>query len=315
MGSSAIDDMESILKELPSYAIYEQFSKLFNEKFCQENFTKLLKLQDQNSNITEFCHNISGIIQHMSKNKEGNYISENCAYVNFYIYDRIKIKFNPYSEVVNNILRDIYLEWYLMNLKLLENKCSFKYHYNNNEIEEWNDMKIIYDYTKNYNYIKDNTNDYDTCKKYEKYLNKVKTIYEKKNSECCNKDNGQCKIYSFECKTIKHPDMLLQKINCPGLAKDNSRETQADRNNASSDNGPLKTSMVAIGPFIGILVSFFFFYKFSPLGPWLRNKIHQNINIKHISDQEDTKKSLAYTTEYAYINSDDMKYNISYQHV
>ncbi|SBS92689.1 PIR Superfamily Protein [Plasmodium ovale curtisi] len=314
MESTDIRDMESTLKVLPSYKKYEKFSKLVNENICQKNFTELLKLQFKSSNITKFCHNISGIIQHMSENKKGNYISENCTYVNFYIYDRIKAKFHPDSALIDNILRNIYFEWYLVNNNLLEEKCSFKYHYKNNEIDLWNDMKIIYDYKNNYNYIKDNTEDYETCKKYEKYLNIVKKIYEKKNSECCNRDNGQCKIYSFECNKIEHPDKLLQEINCPGLAKDNSRETEADVNKDSSDNGSLKTSMVAISPFIGILFSFFFSYKFSPLGSWLRSKI-QGVNIKGIPYNEDTEESLVYASEYADINPNNIPYNISYKNI
>ncbi|SBT02512.1 PIR Superfamily Protein, partial [Plasmodium ovale curtisi] len=261
MGSKEIDDMRSILKELPSYAIYEQFSNLDNEEICKKHFTNLLKLQDPSSNITKFCNNISGIVKHLSENKEGNDISEKCEYVNFYIYDRVKINFLPYPTLMNNILGDIYLEWYLMSQELLENKCSFKYYRKIDEVDIWNDMKIMYDYKKNYKYIKDNTKDYETCKKYDKYLNEVKTIYDKKNSECCNTYHGQCKFYFYECKTIEHPDTLLREINCSKLAKDSSRETQEDGNNASSDNGSLKTSMLAISPFIGILVSFFFSYK------------------------------------------------------
>ncbi|SBT56400.1 PIR Superfamily Protein [Plasmodium ovale wallikeri] len=314
MGSKEIDDMVSTLKELPSYKTYEQFRKLVNENTCKENFTELLNLQDQRSNIIAFCHNISGIIQHLIENKEGNYISENCPYVNFYIYDRFKIMFHPYSQVTNKILSKIDFDWYLMNEKLLKKKCSFNYGQNINEIDKWNDMKIIYDYKENYKYIKANTKDYETCIKYEKYLNEVKKIYEKKNSECCKKDNNQCGIYFFKCKTIEHPDKLVQEINCSSLAKDYSRETESDGNNASSDNGSLKTSMVAISPFIGILASFFFSYKFSPLGSWLRSKI-QGVNIKDISYNEDTEESLAYESEYADINPNNIPYNISYKNI
>ncbi|SBS92335.1 PIR Superfamily Protein, partial [Plasmodium ovale curtisi] len=88
MGSTEIDDMESTLKELPSYEKYEEFSNLNNEDICKNYFTHLLNLQDKNSNITEFCHNISGIIRHISEKEEENYISDNCAYLSFYIYHR-----------------------------------------------------------------------------------------------------------------------------------------------------------------------------------------------------------------------------------
>ncbi|SBS91822.1 PIR Superfamily Protein [Plasmodium ovale curtisi] len=315
MGSKEIDDMESILKELPSYAIYKQFNELHDEVFCQTNFTNLLNLQNKNSNITEFCSNISGIIQHLYKNKGENCFRENCQYANFYIYDRIKIMFPLDSEIINSILGYIYLEWNLKNEKLLENKCSFKYYRKIDEVDIWNDMKIMYDYKKNYKYIKDNTKDYETCKKYDKYLNEVKTIYDKKNSECCNTYHGQCKFYYYECKTIEHPDTLLREINCSKLAKDSSRETQEDGNNASSDNGSLKTSMLAISPFIGILVSFFFSYKFSPLGSWLRSKIQQSVNIKDIPYNEDTEEPLAYESEYDDINPNNIPYNISYKNI
>ncbi|SBS95921.1 PIR Superfamily Protein, partial [Plasmodium ovale curtisi] len=157
MGSTEIDDMESTLKELPSYKKYEEFSNLNNEDICKNYFTHLLNLQDKNSNITEFCHNISGIIRHISEKEEENYISDNCAYLSFYIYHRVKIKFRPHSEIIKNILNNIYVYWYIMNEKLLKNKCSFKYHHNNNEIDIWNDMKIMYDYKNNYDYIKENT--------------------------------------------------------------------------------------------------------------------------------------------------------------
>ncbi|SBT02044.1 PIR Superfamily Protein [Plasmodium ovale curtisi] len=314
MGSKEIDDMKSTLIELPSYEKYEQFSNLDNKEICKKHFTNLLKLKDQISNITELCNNISGIIQHMSEKEEENYISDNCAYLNFYIYHRVKIKFRSPSELINTILYKIYVDWFLMKTNLLESKCSFNYGQNVNEIDMWNDMKIMYDYKNNYDYIKENTKDYATCKKYENYLNEVKTIYDKKYSECCNKNNGQCNIYSFECNTIKHPGILLQEINCPGLEKDNSLETQADGNKDSSDNGFLKTSVVAISPFIGILVSFFFSYKFSPLGSWLRSKI-QGVNINDIPYNEDTEESLEYESEYADINPNNIPYNISYKNI
>ncbi|SBT84978.1 PIR protein [Plasmodium ovale] len=314
MGSKEIDDMESILKGLPSYAIYKKFSELHDVEFCQKHFTNLLNLRNTNNNITELCNNISGIIQHMSEKEEENYISDNCAYLNFYIYHRVKIKFRSPSELINTILYKIYVDWFLMKTNLLESKCSFNYGQNVNEIDMWNDMKIMYDYKNNYDYIKENTKDYATCKKYENYLNEVKTIYNKKNSECCDKNNDQCGIFFFKCNTIKSPDTLLREINCPGLAKDNFHETEADGNKDSSNNGSLKTSVVAISPFIGILVSFFFSYKFSPLGSWLRSKI-QGVNIKDIPYNEDTEELLAYESEYDDINTNNIPYNISYKNI
>ncbi|SBT72625.1 Plasmodium vivax Vir protein, putative [Plasmodium ovale] len=316
------------LQHLPAYATYNDFENQNNEEFCNMYFDEVLKLQDQRNGIKDLCINIAGVLKDIQLNLSNKYyINYRCKYLNFYLYEQIRKRYGTHTrEDTDNIISAFHNGWYNIKSKLLKDECGYRYD-RDTTLEKWNDMKIIYDYKQNYNNIKENYHtDYNTCKINIEYLQNVKLIYEKWNSFCCS-GAIQCRYYYYDCDSKKDPEELLKHINCPESTKDDSLQASPEgRIGSSAEQGrgshlqgeeeiggdndasiidPLKTSMFVINPLIGIV--------FSPLGPWLRSQIKRNI--KHISKNEVTEESLEYISEYNDINSNNIPYNISYQHI
>ncbi|SBT02023.1 PIR protein [Plasmodium ovale] len=339
MDTSGIDELEGRLIHLPSYVMYNNLKSQNDIEYCNKYFNDLLLLKSNDSEIKNLCENAAGILKHVAEQlKTKSTIREYCAYFNFYIYYQIKKKFSSYSSSdIENIISEIHSGLGNINNVLSENKCSFKYTSSNIELDKWMDMKSMYDYNKNYNYIENNypTND-ETCKINNEYLKNIKPLYEKWNVACCN-GGPKCNFYYYDCVNIKDPDELLNKIKCNDLPKADLRDSAPeagialsgekgydlhlqDEQSEGGDNdastlGPLKSSITFIVPLIGTPLICSFLYKFSPLGPWLRSKIKQNINIKHITNNDSTDELLEYTSQYADINSNNIPYNISYQNI
>ncbi|SBT74644.1 PIR protein [Plasmodium ovale] len=339
MDTSGIDELESSLTHLPSYVMYNKFKAQNDEAYCNHYFNELLVLKDNDSKIKNLCENVAGILKYVAVQlKTKINIREYCAYFNFYIYYQIKKKFSSFlKDDIDNIISEIHSGFGNISNMLLENKCSFKYTSSNIELDKWMDMKNMYDYNKNYNYIEKNypTND-ETCKINNEYLKNIKALYEKWHLACCN-GTPKCNFYYYDCRNIKDPDELLKKIKCNDLPKAHLHgpapeaaivlsgkegndihlqdEQRVRRDNDPSTLGPLKSSITYSIPLIGTLIICSFLYKFSPLGPWLRSKIKRKINIKHISNNDGTDESLEYTSQYADINSNNIPYNISYQNI
>ncbi|SBT57224.1 PIR Superfamily Protein [Plasmodium ovale wallikeri] len=339
MESSEIDKLESSLGHLPAYEIYKTFEVQNDGQLCNTYFPELLQLPIQNSKITEFCNNIAGIVKYMSELSNENNFQEHCIYFNFYIYSLIKKKFSSFSHGdKESIIYAIYDKWTNISKTLLKDKCSFKLEFkDNNDLNNWIDMKCIYDYIKNYNSVSINyPTTQNLCNTYTAYISKVKSLYERYKHKCCTHDEYNCYYYNIDCSQIQDPSELLKQLKCneipnrdanlkehetpvtpnAELSHGSNPETKEkiDSTNAST-LGSFKTSMVVINPLIGTLLTFFFLYKFSPLQHWLRSKIPRNININSIPGKEECEESLAYTSEYADMNSNDNPYNISYQHI
>ncbi|SBS91824.1 PIR Superfamily Protein [Plasmodium ovale curtisi] len=338
MDTPGIDELEGRLIHLPSYIMYNNFKLKNDVEYCNRYFNKLLALKVNDSEIKNLCENAAGILKYLSEVKINKDIRDHCVYFNFYIYDQIKKKFSSYSSRdIENIISEIHYGWTNINRELLKDKCSFKYTIDNIELDKWINMKIMYDYNKNYNYIENNyPTDDERCKINNEYLKNIKTLYKKWNLACCN-GGPKCNFYYYDCRNIKDPDELLNKIKCNDLLKAHLHDPEPearialsgeqghdlhlqDEQSEGGDNdastlGPLKSSITFIVPLIGTPLICSFLYKFSPLGPWLRSKIKQNINIKHITNNDSTDELLEYTSQYADINSNNIPYNISYQNI
>ncbi|SBT57231.1 PIR Superfamily Protein [Plasmodium ovale wallikeri] len=330
---------ENSLKDLPAYKVYSNFEKQNDNNFCQKYFTEVLELQYGHNKIKDLCYNIGGIFKNIYEefqNKKD--IIEKCEYLNFYLYNKIKKNFgsNETTEI-EKIISAFFDGWIKIRKQLLEDKCSYKNDIGNTDLEKWIDMKSIYDYIKNYNFINTNysTTEY-TCKAYTKYTENIKKLYEKYKPECSQINGYHCYFYYISWDQVPNPNEFINKLKCneilstashrngqytavtenTGLPHDSHPEAKEKmEDTVTSTHRPFKTSMIIISPMIGILLISSFFYKFSPLGLWLRKKLQRKIYIKHISDKEDAEDLLESTAEHIDINSNNFPYNISYQHI
>ncbi|SBT57235.1 PIR Superfamily Protein [Plasmodium ovale wallikeri] len=262
-----------------------EIDKMNDEAYCNTNFKELLQINNKDSSIKDLCKNAAGILKHIAEElKKDVDISVHCVYFNFYIYDQIKKKFSSYpSNDIGNIISDIHSGWRNINHELLKDKCSFKYTIDNIELDKWINMKIIYDYNKNYDYIEKNyLTDDETCKTNKEYLKNIKPLYEKWSKVCCS-ETPECNFYYYDCYNIKDPDELLKIIKCNDLPKAHlygpapeaaivlngkegndihlQDEQRVRRDNDPSTLGPLKSSITFSIPLIGTLIICSFLYK------------------------------------------------------
>ncbi|SBT36721.1 PIR Superfamily Protein [Plasmodium ovale wallikeri] len=337
MDTLGIDELEKSLTHLPAYKIYDFFEKQKYENYCEIYFKEVLELQGKHDGIKDLCYNIGGIFKNIYEEfqKEKD-ITEKCAYLNFYLYNKIKKKFGSNKTTdVQNIISAFFDGWFKIKEELLNRNCSSKYDSLNTDLEKWKGMKCMYDYNKNYSYIEKNySNNDEQCKSYIQYLKSIIPLYVKYKGECCSSGYA-CVFYYYYCEQRGNPDELLEKLKSH-LKQKETLQSLGPGNDVGSHEGqpligefpakgeegdndtsinPLKISMFVINPLIGSILVFYLLNKFSPLGHWIRSKMHRNINIKHISDNEDNNEVLGYTSEYADIDLNDIPYNISYQHI
>ncbi|SBS95509.1 PIR Superfamily Protein, partial [Plasmodium ovale curtisi] len=147
------------------------------------------------------------------KDEEDN--NERCSYLNFWITDHIRKKFDTDrndSKNIHTILRRfLSVENFIPSAS--KNNCRFYYSSNIN-LELWKKLKDLYDYIKNYNYIerKINSQEY-SCEKHSHYFDYITSLYKTFKEECCNESLEKCS-YPFDFDDLCKKTEYLTQINC-----------------------------------------------------------------------------------------------------
>ncbi|SBT79049.1 PIR protein [Plasmodium ovale] len=247
--------------------------------------------------------------------------------------------FNAFKNVKNSALfRDV------MNiLKGIKKKFDGidinDYDISNIDEDKFNSLKIIYDYFQNFEDIKRAISQptYLCSAKYKSYIEDGFNEYQKIESACTSSSESYCSIF----KDIKQrfSDVILTKLECPRVRgaelvdRGQSATIQGQQGLASELQGRQGTHMgildasvgsgagtssndnttvAIIFPFLGILLSFFILYKFTPFGPWLRTHVLWKKIIRSGTDEGETQELLTHTYNSENINSQGFFHQIGY---
>ncbi|SBT85108.1 PIR protein [Plasmodium ovale] len=334
--------IEIFLKDSPKYKLYDELDKEGESKsYCK--YCKNVKsvLSKFNGNLNELCclfaRNLIELSTALQKEGKNN---ERCKYFNFWINDQIKKKISTTvkNSIHRNYIRLKFLQvFYQIKLHSLHKDCYYEYD-ENVDLDLWGKWKNLYDFIKNYDHIKNLViSNYNLCKMYPAYLSYIEEIYKNYKNECCNTVSRKCPFSSgfndwcnqndflntLTCaETNAVSETFIQDRRTEGSIKQQEtgiahivKDSQLER--SFSESGETLTtksdyySKLGIGfSLLTILPTFFYLYKFTTFGNWIRFKIlKHNINIK---SGEDTQTLM--TQE---LNKDDENayndgYNITY---
>ncbi|SBT52062.1 PIR Superfamily Protein [Plasmodium ovale wallikeri] len=332
------EEWKDIITKLPSHGIYEEFNNLHDAEYCKTHFKDILKLELTYPGIRELCENFAGIMKELMKNSTNeNYITERCKFLNFWLYDKISNNFGKYmsSTFSEDIVGPFIDKWREINTTFLNNYCSVRYE-PDICIAHLNYYKKFYDYIKNEEHIvQKHFTEINECNKYYSYVKHINDIYEKNKDKCCEQDDPICRMFFFDCDEKYIPQKLMDKLKCHTLQKTyrDSNGLEAERvsqqlqinhsssqsrdisvlNPGASTSSTSKMFMSITFPLIGILFIYSLIHKFTPLGPWLHNKILGNkVKLTNGLRDEYHQDFLGNEPIATDVNSQNDLYNIAY---
>ncbi|SBT00533.1 PIR Superfamily Protein [Plasmodium ovale curtisi] len=295
-----MEKAETILENLTKYKLYIELDKKeYNSRKC--SYCNIVNsLIPKYKGIYELCcifvRNLTELPKILKDEEDNN---ERCSYLNFWITDHIRKKFDidwNDSKNIHTILRRfLSVENFIPSAS--KNNCRFYYNSNIN-LELWKKLKDLYDYIKNYNYIerKINSQEY-SCEKHSHYFDYITSLYKTFKEECCNESLEKCS-YPFYFDDLCKKTKYLTQINCDkekelagvhqvprgSEVSGNQRETTAISSqsdslqvfdhiaqSSSEYNNPDYYVKLSLGiSSLGIFFIIIFLYKFTTLGTWIR---------------------------------------------
>ncbi|KMZ83533.1 hypothetical protein PVBG_00613 [Plasmodium vivax Brazil I] len=174
-----MSECEEGFRSLRSHLYYKFFHSYKNvdtsNRICEQLTSVLGSNQDFNSfccKLSKNVVNVSGVLIDSSKKEE------HCTYLNYWLYDAlIKNNFldNRDNLCKSKVIKELSRLW---NNFYYNNKCELEQY--DMSVTDFNNMKVLSDYSQNYPGIIMDFKDYETqkCKKlYCSYINKVNDVY------------------------------------------------------------------------------------------------------------------------------------------
>ncbi|VUZ94228.1 PIR protein [Plasmodium vivax] len=288
------DIKNTILKDLPSNAIYEEFNKTDDLNDYKEGCKKTFKPENgkDKDDITDFCEKFT---RNMKKKiyitpSDGKNPKNRCSYFTHWTYENIRKIFPTLNDTKkNNVINKLNEIMHDINTSDLKGKpCSF---YFDGTPNQWEEEKYLHDYFTNHESIKDKYNSNVSEKKtFCEYLSYIYKLYEKYIWKCCTyfyRGNSWnlCPKH-FECDRKYNPFKLLSTLKCENEIISESEENAYDtlmidrevvlKSQIIPCNSLIcdpfyKFAMVPLA-FLGLSSVFFLFYKFTPFGTQFHKK-------------------------------------------
>ncbi|SBS95744.1 PIR Superfamily Protein [Plasmodium ovale curtisi] len=336
-----MDKGEKILENSSKRELYSKLNNNYHDKreyvsYCsREEY-----LEKRYSGFLEVCYmfaknliQLPQILSHVMND------DERCRYFNFWITDLVRKKWETEWKgkgSVNYIFQALYGVEHLITVSSQKYNCHFDYN-SNIDLNLWKERKDLHDYIENYSYIKEKIkSDMHLCKIYSEYFVYIKGLHEKYKGECCNGSSNKCpnqmnldhfcnnetlnnKLECNETNILTEASAKNEKlVSMDELQEDvisysttPSHGYQHDSNgNLSNNNADNYTKIGVSLSFLGILSSFFYMYKFTTFGNWIRSKVlKQNINVNL---DQDAQNLLEHDLNNVHENIYNDGYNLTY---
>ncbi|VVA00292.1 PIR protein, partial [Plasmodium vivax] len=282
------------------------------------------------SELLKLCKGICNIISKV-KNIDGFCSEKSCSrsfiYMNIWLYEHVK-KIKASDSVINNFYAALesIMKTYASELK----QCNIT---NYNEYENvFIHMKYLIEFLHIYEDIK-NEISADLSAEGQLYCSYIKEFFKYYNTiegNCKSRGKGPiyCTVIDKYKQTFINDDKLdnvynkckFDKIPCskdsavkvlfPCLQfKENSFKNQSQSGNIGNIASTLNTAILPSISIFGILL---IFYKFTPLGSYLRTKMRRKKNIK-TNTHEEKYNNLENISTIQEDKADNLRYNIMYQ--
>ncbi|SBT74206.1 Plasmodium vivax Vir protein, putative [Plasmodium ovale] len=281
----------------------------------------------------EYIHVIHGINGKYSDKKS-------CNDFIYWIYNNVS-NMNDITDKteINNIFNELTKVWVKVNEKLKRSgkdplgTCNIS-EINTLDFDELRKKKIMSDYCQNFENlrIKLTSQNRVYCDIYYEYFMKTKKAYDDVFKECYEQGAGS------KCPNVckdKHydPEIILTKLKCNkipapekqqkfileetcnaekvSLKSELQRDILAASNRTFDYSDPRVVSLILF-TFWGIFITFFFLYKVTPFGSWIRNNLFKEKIVRDNFDEPIDDESIYDYSESVNTNMQNAEYNISY---
>ncbi|SBT55662.1 PIR Superfamily Protein [Plasmodium ovale wallikeri] len=336
-----MEQPETILKGLPKYDIY----KKLDNKDVNSNYYSYCKhvnyLESNYNGIRDLCSLYArNLITLPNILNEITDTVERCRYINFWIHSHLSKKFSDQWKHLGKS-QNILLKFLTAENSIPENlRSNCRYHYyRETDLNLWIILKDFFDYNRNYDNIKNNINSNNLCQIYNKYMDYIATAHGVYKKECCNNSSMKCpsnlkikewcdKTYFFtklKCEDYNDSNgASMEDVKGPVLSQDleNGRSDsvggaslksgQSPHDSISMDNSVYYIKLAVILSLLGISSTFFFLYKFTTVGTWIRHNLIKKKKI-NINLDEETKNLIENDSIYPDKNTYSDDFNITYQ--
>ncbi|CAI7724070.1 PIR protein [Plasmodium vivax] len=326
------EEVRKLLKNLTLYNFYEkidiEFKNHIESEKCNTCNEKLSNLANADNELLKLCKAVCNFIlnnDNFQKFCEGKSCESSCTDVKFRLYDHV-IKINEFSPDIKNFYDA--LNSISKNAKFEMTKCLITNF--DQKKDEFRHFKYLYEFLSNFLNIrykiseKYNYNDKLYCryiKEFFKFYNSIRKnctrgstykycgIFEQIKTKLITNEQlifiyGKCKYEKTSCT----PDSIIyDDIPC---LKDKEDIFNIPEANSDLKNG-LNILFNAAIPVVSISTIFYIFYKFTPLGFWLRSKVRRKKNIPSPINEE--KYHPSYDTNFKITDPDRRIYNIQYK--
>ncbi|SBT84622.1 PIR protein [Plasmodium ovale] len=313
MTTTNVYEWAKILTELPSIKTYKDLDNAVDQGSYNSECRTILSSYSSYSEVFGLCIKFARNFKKLSQIlKDITYRKKRCGYLNLWLFDEIRKIINNREVVIDkeDIISKFREIWVNIN-RTASLKCAYEYFSRTHSLEEWKELKDLYDYFEHNVAIKSIiSEDNPKCQQYIPYVTYINRIYEVYKDKCTIQKNEKCPDFlnfkeSFE--KIQPLNVLL----CKQFQKD--RETlemqdQAGKPEHSADLGDGHTVgsslfgdmtdyentsdleflryriIITCLSFSGIFFILLLLYKITPLGSLLyetvfkKNKMRRDIN-------------------------------------
>ncbi|SCO65532.1 Plasmodium vivax Vir protein, putative [Plasmodium vivax] len=328
----------NLLKEQQLYNLYNQFDRELktspNSDICHPQcFKELPKDEGIEKKLFELCNVMCNLLLNFSNIKgfcKDNYCCVKFYYLNIWLYEKIKeISISSSSSVSSTLINNFYNA--LNIIKITETSsvktCPI---INFNSLDtDFKPIKYVYEFLHIFNDIKEkiSNNHGGERKIYCKHIQEFFKYYNNIKGKCTNPSGIKyCTEIDIIPRSIDRRmiNTILSKcdyeeIKCENDSSVNSvipclKDKEVKLTLPKTDSVPpelvriLSTGIISLIP---IVTTFSIFYKFTPLGYWLRSKMLKKKNItEHI--REVNHDILDHNSRIEEINLNNDRYNIKY---
>ncbi|GAW84307.1 variable surface protein [Plasmodium gonderi] len=205
-------DYEEELPYLPSYQKYKELDNVTipnDYSYCIKN------LGSSDESDRKLCNKVAMNLKALRDEPDKEEQKNGCHYFQHWFHDQIRKAYYK----GNNTHRNYPAAGKLFNLvSLYISQFKVDESCNGNDFGNpniWNEDKVLYDYFENFDYIKNNVPNKDTCQKYVNYVTYIDPLYKNKIEDCCDKEELYPYICSssIKCKRKYNTKDLLLQLN------------------------------------------------------------------------------------------------------
>ncbi|CAG9484543.1 unnamed protein product [Plasmodium vivax] len=282
-------DLDKAYKELD-----EEDPNVYYKQYC----TGIKSFECKHKGVSKICHKLVKNLMHLSEMPKDTKRDERCYLLKHWLYRELRKIFSSNindvsKEPVITKLKEVFFN--INNKYLSERPC---YCYFDDTMDKWKDDKQLHDYFQIYEKLAENIKtSSNSCDNYFGYLSSINKLYKKYIGECCYCFKSEnctdiCPGY-FKCDEKFNPYNLYLQLKCTGeppkyfekvdkpLGIDHYVITESQKYallqyRLTSD--PFYMMAFYVLGVLGIFMTFFVFYKFTPLGNIMHKRGNTNRN-------------------------------------